>query len=414
MKQGIMRVFREAGFTEARMEEIFAEAAGMTGQQLVDFLGQIASGAMAIKEAAEATDLDEMYRLMDLSALDSFGEGMTDVFSQIDLLQARMITSVSAADQANAAERIADLIMNARQAEIQMLQQIQQIQDGINSTIASSIESLRLGEMSMYERQLYFDTTVADLVGQLSSEMDPAEVGEAFSDIQGYIQNMIGTFDEDQLKGTLAALDPMGTGQTANQIFGDLDEALGIDLDLDETVSQFFIRVYEALQGKTDPLLEEDRAEVEGWADRLNEEANRTADALMMLGDAAHFVIYGTDRFRDYGRVDEPTGTDDYISSGPSVPITLPGMANPGDVMSDMDMALVAIEAAMKNSRFNTGDIMTEVTPRQAPVNDLVSDNIVVNVETNPCINISGEIAPLLRIIDSRAPYAEDTNSAWS
>jgi len=424
MEDGLRAGLAQSGYTDDKIEAIFAEAAGMTGQQLVDFISGLATGAIAINDAVAATNLPEMYRVMELSGFDAFGEGMVDVFENIDLLQARMLTSISTADQADSAARIADLIMNARQAEIQMLMQIQAIQDGINASIAGSIESLQLVQMNTYGQQEYFGSAISNLISSLTSDMDPAQVGETFNDIQGYMQSLIGTFDAEALGSTF--------GDNEYSTLAALASSLGLDFNVGETVGDFFIRAYEAIQGITDPLLEEDRAEVEGWADRLHEEANNTADALAALGDAAWRAILGDDwvpwdpNLPNSGGGDEPPpfqGPDGpYIPGGGSG-----GNGEFGDGFDNWGHSEVGLllEGFMRRwdgllgfTKMGTVGELGGYDPTGSPEGEYVigdtADTIIVNVETNPCVNITGEIGPLLKIIDSRVPVAQDHESAWS
>lgn len=299
MEDGLRSGLAMVGYTDDKIEEIFAEAAGMTGQQLIDFLGRIASGAVAIGQAVEDANIDEIYRVMDLSSLQAFGEGMGDLFEQIDLIQARLAMSISVADQAMAAEQIAGLIQSARLAEIQMLMQIQAMQDGINASISSAIETLTLGGMSETEQQDYLINQIVELIGQFGKGMSPEDIQSTTADALGYLGNLINNFDALDIPGIYReGLDSIigdyqDYGGEYMSGLGDLAESLGLELDPEESFREFFIRAYEAIRGLSDVAFEGARDEVEGWADRLLDEANATADALFALGEAARGILFG-------------------------------------------------------------------------------------------------------------------------
>ncbi|MDB2620190.1 tape measure protein [bacterium] len=296
MTAGLEQGLADVGFTDASIDLIFAEAAGMTGQQLMDFMAKIAAGATAIKDAVADVDPDEIERVLNLTALESFADGMGAVFDQIDLLQDRMSVSVSAADQAVTAQRIADLIQSARAAELQMLAQIRAMQDGINTSIASAKEQLLIGGMNDPDKQSYYVDQVSSLFGNFGAGMSPEDIQTNSADLLAYMSQLSSSFANnegwapDGLDSEVSDLFDTFTNDYMGNV-DDLAAALGIELDPNETLREFFARAYDAIQAASDESFESAEESVKEWADKLSDEALETAASLANLGRAVRDVV---------------------------------------------------------------------------------------------------------------------------
>jgi hypothetical protein len=169
------------------------------------------------------------------------------------------IDDMSLIERASQAQTIEQLIMNARQAEIAMLRQIDQMQQSINASIDSQIEDIRYGGMSEGDRGAYLQGQIADIMRQLREGVSsPEAVQQLMADLQRY------TGMYRQLMGDEFYSGSGGAPSGADWVVSILEEARGLSND-----------AFEAM-----------RDEIREVNQRLIDELEDLIDALTHYGDA--------------------------------------------------------------------------------------------------------------------------------
>jgi len=117
------------------------------------------------------------------------------------------------------------MIRQARQAEIQMLRQIDALQQGINRSIDQQVEGIRTGGMSNADQRQYYQEQITAIMGQLRGGTgSPEELQQWMADLQRYVGLMQGSLG-DRMYESIA---PWGGDTWADYLVGILEEARGL------------------------------------------------------------------------------------------------------------------------------------------------------------------------------------------
>jgi len=359
-KGPLQNAFNKLGFGEA-WGKAFDEAMQYAGDAAMEYLTRVAKGILALDNAMEDLDFDSLIEEIGKSSMESFNDFMTDALGDIEFLTEKMKLAFDMASAADDAVEIAELIQQARAAEVEMLRQIKASQDSINATWDSMQRSLDLaGRHDLFKAEYYTD----ELVNALENLKDAGSVEgvqQYSSEVQSAIQNLIGLVDEDQWDQSLSSL--LGDSWTGIQEWlRPLSEYFGIDFEnYDGTVREFFDELMGLSRGETDAAYQGIFDEIEEWADALEDAAQRAADALNQVGDAA-----GAE------------GGD-----GKS-------LADIDQTIRDMD----AIDSEIQNS------LLAAASEQNMLMDQFIATPPVVNIE------IDGTLDPLISLIDQRIQIA--------
>ncbi len=198
--------------------------------------------------------------IMDESRQDSLTSFLGGMGEALSAVQGQMLglDQMTLLERAGQAQTIEQLMLSARNAEIQMLMQIDALQDSINQSIDAQIEGIRTGGMDDAQLRDYYGGMINSLMEQLRAGVDsPEAIQQIMADLQRYIgsyQSAIG--DSLYTEGLFG-------GTTADYLVGILEEARGLS--------------NEALEGMRDQIRESN--------DALIAELGRLIDALTHYGD---------------------------------------------------------------------------------------------------------------------------------
>ncbi|MHC4301548.1 MAG: hypothetical protein ACYS7Y_30135, partial [Planctomycetota bacterium] len=185
----------DKGVTFEAQEELFRELDLLPNearmQALTDFLGAVAGWT----DLWEDMDFDAMLMEVGENTMQTFARNMGDVTSQIDMVTAAW-DHMSLTERAHEWEQIEGLVRNAREAEMQLLRQIQQLTEDITRSFNAQIEALELGGMSESEKQAFAQERIDELMGQLAIAGSPEEVARISQDIQRYAGILADAFGE--------------------------------------------------------------------------------------------------------------------------------------------------------------------------------------------------------------------------
>ena len=268
------------GVSAGAQARLFEELGNTSGSERLQALQTFVSAVVNSSKLLADLDWEAMAGEVGASSLEQFGTYIADTLDQIDVAMSGM-DQMDLVSRAQQAQSIEQLIGQAREAEIQYLGQIRQLQEDISRSIAAQIEGLQVGGMSQNEQAQYYAGRVQTIMGQLrGGQMSPEEVQQAVAQLQQYIQAMQGVAGEElysmQYGGmetsSLAALLGVTGGETiADVLIGLLTEA--------DTLAQ------SQLEGVAD--------EVGAANDLLIAELDRLREALGITADSI-FESYGT------------------------------------------------------------------------------------------------------------------------
>lgn len=94
-------------------------------------------------------------------------------------------------------ERFAEGIRERYQLELQYLNQIRTIQEGLNSSIQSSIENIQLSVMTSEQQYDYFSEQAESLAATIGTITDPTEINDVVNRINELTNRAYGTLESD-------------------------------------------------------------------------------------------------------------------------------------------------------------------------------------------------------------------------
>ncbi|RLA39654.1 MAG: hypothetical protein DRR06_18765, partial [Gammaproteobacteria bacterium] len=304
----------------------------------------------------------------------TFEKFMTESLADIELIQQRMAGEFDAEGLAGDAERIAALINEAREAELQMLSQIKQMQESINANWDAMFRQTELAGLGPAGSTEIFANDLAESLALLQGATSPEEIQQYSGSMQAAIQSLMGLIGEDDWNDRWQDVasgirDPLGDlfGGAAWQ---DIFDATGFDFDSFEgTTREAFQAIITAMKEQTDAAFGGATDRVAAWADAIEQAALDTAAALNDLAAVmGEWVVTATD---------------------PVVPIIdAPPIIDP--IALDLMNADNAIQNGILESSRMTNTLMS----------DFINTPPVVE------INIDGTLEPLIALIDMRIQTA--------
>jgi len=233
----------------------------LTGTNQIDALETYIGALVGTARLLDDMDWNAILDASRQDSLTAFLGGMDDILSGVQN-QMLGLDSMTLLERAGQAQTIEQMIYSARQAEIQMLQQIDALQESINRSIDQQIEGLRVGGMSENQAREYYSGQIDSIMGSLrSGATSPEAIQQLMADLQRYVGAYQGSLGDD-LYGSGPG---MGwEGSYADELISILEEARGLSND--------------ALEGMRDQIQESNQA--------LVDELQRLIQALQHWGDS--------------------------------------------------------------------------------------------------------------------------------
>jgi hypothetical protein len=241
--QAVQQMFRQALNVGLRQMGVDRETQRQLWQELRNLPGADRMNALrdyigAVVESSHLLDDMNWQAILDVVSEDSmttFLGGMADIQQQV-LTRMAGLEDMSLLDRAREAQNILDLITQARQAEIQYLQQIQQLQDGINRSIDQQIEQLYTGGLNENQLQQYYADQVNAIMAQLRAGVDsPEALQSIMSELQRYIGLYAGSLGDLLYEYPAGG---QGRGTYAEMLIALLEEARGLSDDAFDVMRQ--------------------------------------------------------------------------------------------------------------------------------------------------------------------------------
>jgi hypothetical protein len=174
------------GMTDTGIDQLFTELQGLGTEWVPALRGFV----LALKGSVDLLADMDWNTMMDESKLSSFESFFANLGDVIDAVGIQMLglDDMTLLERADQAQTINDLMLSARQAEIQMLQQLNQLQKNITRSLASQIEGIQLGGMSAGEKTVYYTNQIQKIMATLRSGTvtDPDQLAQLIADLQRY------------------------------------------------------------------------------------------------------------------------------------------------------------------------------------------------------------------------------------
>lgn len=230
-KSAIATGLKGKGVSEATIASLWRELDLLPGAERMQALESFIRAIVNTSQLMEDMKFETILSDARLGAMEGFGRVVTGVLDSIELLNAQQ-GSMSMIEFANAVLESEKMILQVRQEEIRLLQQIDSIQKSISQSIAQQREALAIGDMTDIEKQRYAESKIEELFDQLNAATDPARIAEITQNIQSYIQMLqdsVGGFLYETLPG------PVGTDLASGYTYAEyIDNLLAL---LDETAT---------------------------------------------------------------------------------------------------------------------------------------------------------------------------------
>jgi hypothetical protein len=233
-------------------------------QSLADYVSAVVENARLLEEM----DWDAVMAAVGQTPREAFVELMTGTLHDIDMAMIGM-DQMSLIEQAQQAQTIQAMIVSARQAEIQYLQQIDQISQGIARSIEQQIEQLELGGMTDFQQGAYAGDQLADIFQQLmTGGLSPDVVQSLVGDAQRYIDMIAGLMGDEGLSGRLS---DVLTDYFGGSAFMELFDLFPAGVPASMTGREFLVQLLEQLGTVSEAALEEARQEAAALNDQYIE-----------------------------------------------------------------------------------------------------------------------------------------------
>lgn len=130
-----------------------------------------------------------------------------------------------------ATTQLSSALQGRYQLELQYLNQISAVQQGLNDTIQGSIESIRLSVMDTAQQYDYFSNQAEALASSLANMVDPTEINQVVQEINSLTNQAYGLLGGDQKADV--------SGEFVDFLEGVLDQATGqLDAERDRAATE--------------------------------------------------------------------------------------------------------------------------------------------------------------------------------
>ena len=283
----------DLGYSTDFARRMFQEAARLGGDASLEFIDTVIKGITDLEYALQEINFSGMMEAAGRSAMENFAFSMEQSLSNIALYQERMMNELDLAAMAEDASAIAEVVASAGQAALQMIRDINDAQSAASDSIAAQIEQLYLGGLTEGLQGQYAADRIIELFNSI--ETAPFEsIGGITGDIQQYINDLIGTFGEDQESIDAALdmlMDPSMTafevGHSAMDKIRHLFDILSWEDSGAENIREYLIAFLEHLDQEQMDAYDGARSSIESWANLLEDEAGETASILEQMGTSS-------------------------------------------------------------------------------------------------------------------------------
>lgn len=237
---------RGIGLDQTAVDALDRELSKLPGANQFDQLSMFITNVSALVDTAASMDWNAILDDVGASSMDQFLSGFTAMRGDIGQAMAGL-DSMSLLDQAELAGSINDMMLRARQAEIQMLRQIDAAQNSINRSIGQQIEGLELGGMSEQGQLSYVNRQIQTILGNLRAGeyTSPEALQQAMGDLQRYVGMYQQTAGQNLYNES-----PFGGGSIADWLVSVLEEGRGLS-------DQAFEGMRDAVKEQNDALIAE-------------------------------------------------------------------------------------------------------------------------------------------------------------
>ena len=254
----------------------------LLGDAFTQFVMDVVKGATDISNAIQDISFGSVSAEVARGTFESFNVGMNATLHNIDLIQARMSNELSLDAAARDVSRIAEMTQNARQAEIDMLRQINGISDEIAKSIEQAQEVLSLRGLTDLSKLRYFMSGAVDSFEEIGRALNPEDLQESANETSRFLANITGLFTDEQLwESTIGAFSE-AMGGSGSRYLRLLSETFDVSYD-GKTLREFFDDLYESLGAESQAGLGGFTSAVEEWSDVFQNEAAATALAFTGL-----------------------------------------------------------------------------------------------------------------------------------
>ena len=188
----------DLGMSDQSIQQLWDELGQMVGSAQIPALQQFVSSLVGITNLYDDMSWDSIVDASRMDSMTSFMEGLSDISDAVST-QMLGLDSMTLLERAQQAQNIEQLVVQARQAEIQMLRQLDSLQKGINQSLASQIEGIELGGMTNDEKQRYYYKQITSIMATLRSGnvTSPEQLQQLIADLQRYTSGYEGTWGDD-------------------------------------------------------------------------------------------------------------------------------------------------------------------------------------------------------------------------
>lgn len=244
------------------------------GADSVDELVLRLSHMKEIEDYIQSSALDGYADMLAASQM-TLRDRVIESTSSVGRLASEMITFNASTDSM---EALATGLRERYELELQYLNQIRAVQEGLNQTIAGSIETIQLSVMGTEQQYDYFSDQAEALAATISSLSDPTEINDVVTRINDLTNRAYGLLDQGQQSEV--------SGEFIDFLEGVLDQANDrLDATREGAVSdfdEFRVRVEQAIT-----------AAMEASARHLEQSANIYRDAAWSIHDSANVWANG-------------------------------------------------------------------------------------------------------------------------
>jgi len=264
------------------LNALIEQSDDLLGDAFTQFVMDVVKGATDISNAIEDISFGSVSAEVARGTFESFNVGMNATLHNIDLVQARMSNEMSLDAAARDVSRIAEMTQNARQAEIDMLRQINGISDEIAKSIEQAQELLSLRGLTDLSKLRYFMSGAVDSFEEIGRALNPEDLQESANETSRFLANVTGLFTDEQLWESTVGAFSEAMGGSGSRYLQLLSEAFDVSYD-GKTLREFFNDLYESLGTESQAGLDGFTSAVEEWSDVLQNEAAATALAFTGL-----------------------------------------------------------------------------------------------------------------------------------
>lgn len=402
----------QLGVSDLSIGALFAELERLPGEQTMQALADFVQAVVSSTELLSDLDWGEVWADVVQSPRQAMAELGQQIADQIQVWSTGW-EALTGVEQARQLIQITDLITQARQNEIQYLQQINQLQQTLWRSISQQIEGLEMGGMTEQQQIESIWGRLQWIFGQLEQGgLSAQDVNQLTSDAQNYIRQLEGLLGEnlgDYVGGYFA---DFGAGFLPEDMFeafegGSVRQGL-IDL---------LTNLRDASQAATQEMIDESRERIAAY----NEQLQSATDSLLNFGAVLDEIVSGYRDRRTGGSGGsgplDPFVRDRNVSdpiTGEEGPPTTTLFGQAGTYQGAVAGVMEGIATSVSTTAASTEQTATAVQTMTDQLPDMIAsavERVIERIAPPVVVNkIMGDAAPLITAI--KAEVIADLMSA--